>query len=49
MKFTWLRAHNDNMRNEIDQLAKNAGSRRDGETAYSRNSESAVVKVMQKR
>ena len=32
--LTWVKAHNDNLGNEIaDQLAKNAASRRDGETA----------------
>ena len=32
--FTWVKAHNDNLGNEIaDQLAKNAASRKDGETA----------------
>jgi len=48
--FTWVEAHNINMGNEIaNQLAKNAASRRDGETAYSRIPKSSVVKVMQKR
>ena len=32
--FTWVKAHDDNLGNEIaDQLAKNAASRKDGETA----------------
>ena len=48
--FTWVKAHNDNVGNEIaDLLAKKATSRRDGETAYSRIPKSAVVKVMQKK
>ena len=35
--FTWVKAHNDNVGNEIaDQLAKKAVSGRDGKTAYSR-------------
>jgi len=45
--FTWVKGQNDNLGNEIsDQLAKNAASRRDGETAYSR---SAVIKVIQEK
>ena len=32
--FAWVKAHDDNLGNEIaDQLAKNAASRKDGETA----------------
>ena len=32
--FTWVKAHNDNLGNEVAyQLAKNAVSRKDGETA----------------
>ena len=45
--FTCVKAHNDNLGNEIaDQLAKKATSRRDGETAYSRIPKSAVIKVI---
>jgi len=48
--FTWVKAHNDNLGNEIaDQLAKKAASRRDGETAYSRILKSAVIKVIQEK
>ena len=34
--FTWVKAHSDNFGNELAyRLAKNAASRREGETAYS--------------
>ena len=34
INFTWVKAHNDSLGNErADQLAKNAASRKDGETA----------------
>jgi catechol-2,3-dioxygenase len=45
-----VKVHNDNLGNEIeDQLAINAGSRRDGETAYSRIPKGAVIKVIQEK
>ena len=45
-----MKAHNDNLGNDIaDQQAKKAASRRDVETAYSRISKSAVIKVKQKK
>ena len=45
-----MNAHNDNLGNEIaDQLAKNAASRRDGETAHNRIPESAVIKVIHEK
>jgi ribonuclease HI len=48
--FTSMKAHNDNLGNKIaDQLAKNAASRGDGETAYSRIPKSAVIKVIPKK
>ena len=48
--FTWVKAHNDNLGNEIaDQLAKKATSRRDGVTAYSRIPKSKVIKVIQEQ
>jgi len=47
--FTWVKAH-DNLGNELaDQLAKNAASTRDRETAYSRIPKSAVIKVIQEK
>ena len=43
--FTWVKAHNDNLGNEMaDQLAKEAASRRDEETAYSRIPKSVIIK-----
>jgi len=48
--FTRVKAHNDNLGNELaDQLAKNAASIRDRETAYSRIPKSAVMKVIQEK
>jgi len=48
--FTWVKAHNNKIRNEIaDQLAKKTTSRRDGKTAYSRTPKSAVIKVIQEK
>jgi len=48
--FTWVKAHNDNLWNELaDQLAKNAASIRDRKTAYSRIPKSAVIKVIQEK
>ena len=45
--FTWVKAHNDSLGNEIaDRLAKNAASRKDGETAYSRIPKSEEIKVI---
>ena len=45
--FTWVKAHNDNLGNEkADQLAKDAASTRDEETAHSRAPKSAVMKVI---
>ena len=47
--FTWVKAHNNNFGNELaDQLAKKAASRREGETAYSKNPKNAVIKVIQR-
>jgi len=48
--LTWVKAHNDNLGNEIaDQLAKKAASRRYGETAYSRIPKSAVIKKIKEK
>ena len=48
--FTWVKAHDDNLGNEIaDQLVKNTASRKDGETAYSRTPKSEVIKVIQEK
>ena len=43
-----MKAHGDNFGNELaDKLAKNAASRREGETAYSKIPKSTVIKVIQ--
>ena len=45
-----MKAHNDNLGNEIaDQVAKNAASRKYGETAYSRIPKSEVIEVIQEK
>ena len=48
--FTWVKAHNDNLGNEMaDQLAKDAASNRDGETAYSKIPKSAIIKEIKEK
>ena len=48
--FTWVKADDDNLGNEIaDQLANNTASRRDGETVYSRIPKSDVIRVIQEK
>jgi len=45
-----MKDHNDDLGNELaDQLAKNAASTRDRETAYSRIPKNAVIKVIQEK
>jgi len=45
-----VKDHNGNLGNELaDQLAKNAASTRDGETAYSRIPKNSVIKVIQEK
>jgi len=46
--FTWVKAHNSNVGNELaDQLAKIAANSVEGETAYSKIPKSAVIKRIQ--
>jgi ribonuclease HI len=46
--FTWVKAHNNNLGNEVaDQLAKKAANSGGEETAYSKISKSAVIKEIQ--
>jgi ribonuclease HI len=48
--FTWVKAHNDNLGNEMaDQLAKDAASNRDGETVYSKIPKSTVIKEIEEK
>jgi len=48
--FTWLKARNDYVGNEIaDLLTKKAAGGRDGKTACSRIPKSAVIKLIQKK
>jgi ribonuclease HI len=48
--LTWVKAHNDNRGNEMaDQLAKEAASRSDDETVYSRIPKSAIIKKIKER
>jgi hypothetical protein len=50
LHFTWVKAHNNNVGNEIaDQLAEKAASKRDGEPAYHRIPKSAVIKLIQEK
>ena len=43
--FTWVKAHNDNYVNELaDQVAKEAASRSEAETAYNKIPKSAVIR-----
>jgi len=45
--FTWVKAHNDNFGNELaDQLAKEAASSSEAETAYNKIPKSAVAKEL---
>jgi ribonuclease HI len=50
IQFTWVKAHNDSIGNEMaDRLAKQAARRGDGKTAFSNIPKSAVIKAIQEK